>query len=123
VGWVTQERFRFPLTLFVSVEQVRLALGCSRSAAYEHLRRAARRLPGTRGLLRVPLRVWEGYVAEVFACGSPSEARSGTPTSTRAATASSAPPTATTAGPPRPALGSSSATPPIPPTQPRPRRP
>ena len=40
MGWVTQDRLRIPLTVLVSVSDVRRALGCSRSAAYEHLRRA-----------------------------------------------------------------------------------
>jgi hypothetical protein len=32
VGWVTEERRRMPMTVFVSVSEVRRALGCSRSA-------------------------------------------------------------------------------------------
>ncbi len=49
---------RFSLvTVFVSAQEVRRALGCSRSLAYEHLRRAAGPEPGSRGLLRVPLDV------------------------------------------------------------------
>src|SRR5215472_12003835 len=62
----------FSLTAFVRVKDVMRALGCSRSLAYEHLRRAAQRVPGSRGLLRVPGRVWEKYVLEVYRCGSTS---------------------------------------------------
>ncbi len=62
----------FPLTAFVRVKDVMRALGCSRSLAYEHLRRAAQRMPGARGLLRVPVRVWEKYVLEAYQCGSTS---------------------------------------------------
>ena len=54
------------LTRFVDAEDVTRALGCSRSTAYEHLRRAARRQQGERGLLRVPVTVWERYAAERF---------------------------------------------------------
>ena len=50
-----------PITVFVSASDVMQALGCSRSLAYEHLRAAAGRPPGTRGLLRVPVAVWEDY--------------------------------------------------------------
>src|SRR5512138_3110479 len=96
MGWVTEERRRMPMTVFVSVTEVRRALGCSRSVAYDHLRRAAGRAPGVRGLLRVPLRIWEGYIAEVFACGSSSAGASGTPRSTRTDGGSSSPPTAMT---------------------------
>jgi hypothetical protein len=53
-----------PITVFVSVDDVVAALGCSRSTAYEHLRRAARREAGARGLLRVPVAVWEDYLRE-----------------------------------------------------------
>jgi hypothetical protein len=45
------------LTMWVAAPEVRRALGCSRSLAYEHLRRAAGRPAGVRGLLRVPLDV------------------------------------------------------------------
>ncbi len=51
-----------PITVFVSAADVMRALGCSKTVAYEHLRRAARRAPGTRGLLRVPVAVWEDYL-------------------------------------------------------------
>ncbi len=56
MGWVVEERRKLPLTVFVSVSDVQRALGCSRSAAYEHLRRAAGREQGVRGLLiRLPV--------------------------------------------------------------------
>jgi len=45
----------------VSARDVMAALGCSRSAAYEHLRRASGRGEGTRGLLRVRQSVWNTY--------------------------------------------------------------
>src|SRR6266849_3628210 len=62
----------FSLTAFVRVKDVMRALGCSRSLAYELLRRAAQRTPGTRGLLRVPVLIWERFVLEVYRCGSTS---------------------------------------------------
>ena len=34
MGWVTGERQRIPVTVFISVTDVRRALGCSRSLAY-----------------------------------------------------------------------------------------
>jgi hypothetical protein len=60
----------FSLTAFVRVKDVMRALGCSRSLAYELLRRAAKRTPGTGGLLRVPVLIWERFVLEVYRCGS-----------------------------------------------------
>jgi len=51
MGWVTAERQRIPLTVFIGVTDVRRALGCSRALAYVHLRRAARREPGTKRAL------------------------------------------------------------------------
>jgi len=112
-----------PITMFVSPADVMRALACSRSLAYEHLRRAARRERGVRGLLRVPVDVWERYAAEVFGCGSSGEARSGTAGSSRTAYASSGRRSATTAALQRLARASSSETPPIPLSQPRARRP
>lgn len=53
-----------PITIFVSVEDVIAALRCSRSLAYDHLRRASGRPAGTRGLLRVPSLRWEDYLRE-----------------------------------------------------------
>lgn len=50
----------------VTAADVMAQLGCSRSAAYEHLRAAARREQGARGLLRVRLSVWESYCARNF---------------------------------------------------------
>jgi hypothetical protein len=71
------------LTIFVSAADVQRALGCSRSMAYEHLRHAAGRDFGDRGMLRVSIPIWEAYVEEVFGCGSTSEARSGGAHSTK----------------------------------------
>jgi len=51
-------------TVHVSAADVMASLGCAQSTAYEHLRRAAvahGRAPHQRGLLRVPLAVWETY--------------------------------------------------------------
>ena len=56
----------FTLTAFVRVKDVMRALGCSRSLAYELLRRAAKRAPGSRGLLRVPVWAWERFVLEQY---------------------------------------------------------
>src|SRR6266852_3177668 len=86
----------FPLTAFVRVKDVMRALGCSRSLAYEHLRRAAQRTPGARGLLRVPVRVWEKYVLEVYRCGSSSVGESGGVGTTTMGSAAIAPPNAGT---------------------------
>ena len=58
-----REARALPITQFVGAAEVMAALGCSRATAYEHLRRAAARKPGDRGLLRVPVEVWERYVA------------------------------------------------------------
>lgn len=52
------------LTFWVAVSDVMEALACGRSTAYEHLRRAAGRRRGERGLLRVAAPVWERYAAE-----------------------------------------------------------
>lgn len=52
------------ITYWVAVSDVARALGCGRTTAYAHLRRAAGRRPGDRGLLRVPAPVWERYAAE-----------------------------------------------------------
>ncbi len=54
------------ITMFVDVRDVRQALGCSLSAAYDHLRRAAGRDKGKRGMLRVPVDQWERYAKETF---------------------------------------------------------
>src|SRR5512132_1394745 len=85
-----------PLTKFVSVDDVIEALGVKRCTAYAHLRQAARRGPGARGLLRVPLLVWARSVAEVVGWESSSAGRSTTATSTRTASGSSGGPAATT---------------------------
>ncbi len=57
------------LTKWVGVVDVQAALGCSRTTAYEHLRRAAAQLgrpPGKRGLLRVSLEEWEHYASALL---------------------------------------------------------
>jgi len=54
------------ITQFVDASDVQQSLKCSRSKAYEHLRRAAGRRPSERGMLRVPARLWERYVKETF---------------------------------------------------------
>ena len=68
-----QDRFRLlgttrvwesAITYWVAVSDVARALGCGRTTAYAHLRRAAGRRPGDRGLLRVPAPIWERYAAE-----------------------------------------------------------
>ncbi len=93
LGEITESRRFGMITMWVSATDVRRALGCSRALAYEHLRRASRRPPGERGLLRVPLDVWERYAREVLSCsGSSSEAGSGTGGSTRTAGGWSGPP-------------------------------
>jgi hypothetical protein len=59
-----------PLALFVAVGDAIQDLGCSRSLAYEHLRRAASRTPGKRGFLPVPLSLWERSTKERLPCAS-----------------------------------------------------
>jgi hypothetical protein len=59
-----------PLTQYVSADDVVRALGCSRSTAYRHLAAAANRPDDARGLLRVPLKVWESYAAATFGTGA-----------------------------------------------------
>ena len=54
------------ITQFVTAADVMQALQCSRSTAYEHLRRAAGRLPGDRGMLRVAMATWERYAERTF---------------------------------------------------------
>ncbi len=67
-----------PMTVFVGVAEIIQALGCSRSTAYEHLRRAARRDGGHQGLLRVPLAEWENYIKEQLGCRSTGESTGAT---------------------------------------------
>jgi hypothetical protein len=57
------------LTRFVGARAVMQALDCSRSTAYEHLRRASGRLKAQKGLLRVAVAVWERYAAQTFGAG------------------------------------------------------
>jgi hypothetical protein len=54
------------ITIFVDVRDVQQALCCSLSLAYDHLRRAAGRDKGKRGMLRVPVHRWERYAEETF---------------------------------------------------------
>ena len=54
-------------TAWVSADDVRALLGCSRAAAYRHLRAAAGRHRGSGKLLRVPLAAWERYAGDTFA--------------------------------------------------------
>src|SRR6266849_8373613 len=113
----------FSLTAFVRVKDVMRALGCSRSLAYELLRRAARRTPGTRGLLRVPVLVWERFVLEVYRCGSSSAGEFGGVGTSKTGSATFAPPSAATRKRPNSSPEIGSETSPIRVTQPRgPRR-
>lgn len=54
------------ITVFVAVDDVMRAIGCSRSQAYAYLREAAGRKHGDRGLLRVPALIWERYANARF---------------------------------------------------------
>jgi hypothetical protein len=56
------------LTKFVSANDVQRVLGCSKSHAYEHLRRATGKTG--RGLLRASVEVWEAYARSMFGGGS-----------------------------------------------------
>ena len=81
------------VTSFVGAKDVMRALGCSRSAAYDHLRRAGA-APRQGGLLRIPLDRWERYANLHFGegddgCTSGNAARSGTPRSTSTGRATS----------------------------------
>ena len=53
-------------TVWVAAVDVMRLLGCSRSAAYRHLRRAAGRGRGTRRILRVSVEMWEQYAAALL---------------------------------------------------------
>ena len=113
------------LTRALSLDELaREGVAESRRNVDEHLRRAANRGPGVRGLLRVPLDVWERYAKEVLGCsGSSSAGGFGTGGSTRTGGASPAPRSAATETPRSPWSASGNGTPPIPITQPRgPRR-
>lgn len=117
-----------PITVFVRAQDVEGALGCSRATAYEHLRQAARRPEGTRGMLRVPVAVWEAYVKEKFQCrsevGSTSESKAlpgGAGTTRAMASGVSDQRDAPTAAPPRRSSASSNVMPLIRLTQPRAR--
>jgi hypothetical protein len=122
-GEVSRPERVVPVTVFVSAVDVMRALGCSRSKAYEHLRRAAGRKPGLRSLLRVSVEVWESYVTEEFGCDSTSEGRRGGAGSTiRRETGSGRARTARTRAPQTPSHASSNATPRIRITLPRVKR-
>lgn len=54
---------------YVGARDVVAQLGCSRAAAYRMLAEAAGRLPGARGMLRVPMATWERYLEERARCG------------------------------------------------------
>jgi len=116
---------RSSITEFIDAGDVAHALKVSRSTAYEHLRRAAGRPPGSRGLLRVPVRVWERYVKEVFEWpSSGSAARSIRPsTTTPPASGGGRPPTSPTLAPLTLLPGGSSAKPTIPTMRQRKTRP
>ena len=60
-----------PITVFVGVDDVVRAIGCSRSQAYTYLREATGRKSGERGLLRVSALVWERYVGARFCVTAP----------------------------------------------------
>lgn len=53
---------RAGLEPYVGARDVVAQLGCSETVAYEHLRRAARRPSGARGLLRVKQSAWTRYL-------------------------------------------------------------
>src|SRR5689334_2764673 len=55
------------ITECITAEDVQRALRCSRSTAYEPLRRASGRPPDCAGMmLRVSIRAWERYFRETF---------------------------------------------------------
>lgn len=55
-----------PIPVFVDVHDVMASMKCSESTAYAHMRAAIDRRPGERGLLRVPVYVWQRYVEQMF---------------------------------------------------------
>jgi hypothetical protein len=75
------------ITVFVSAKDVMRALGCSRSSAYAHLRRAGAVVRNGE-MLRITLERWERYATLRFGsdgdagCTSDNAARSGTRPST-----------------------------------------
>src|SRR5687767_13333103 len=107
------------LTAFIRAKDVVKALGCSKSTAYAHLRRAAGRVDGDRTLLRVPLSLWEQYLRKAFPCDSSSGEEIGTAGSTKVAFASKGPRAVMTAKRPRSSPDSGSLMPRIPITRPR----
>jgi hypothetical protein len=70
IGRIVDERIALALAgrkpspkveAYVSAADVQAALGCSRSAAYRHMRAAAGRPVGTRRMLRVTTESWRRY--------------------------------------------------------------
>jgi len=59
---ISEER-RIPVVPLLTVKNVMRLLVCSRSSAYEHMNRALCRSERPGSLLRVPLDVFEAYVA------------------------------------------------------------
>ena len=55
-----------PIPIFVDVEDVMRTMKCKRATAYVHMRRAVGRKPGQRGLLRVPVYLWQRYVDHLY---------------------------------------------------------
>jgi len=91
----------------LTVENVMRMLVCSRSSAYEHMNRALGRTERPGRLLRVPLDVFESYIAHTLRL-VPARARQSTPsgalsgsTATVAPSSSSGAPAIRVAKPPR----------------------
>jgi len=88
-----------PITIFIGVGDVIRALGCCRAKAYQLLREAAGRNRGERGMLRVPVYVWEQFIQEKLACPGPGRRpRAGTVGEIRSASAALARTAAPAAG-------------------------
>jgi len=66
------------LTIHVGAAEVVAAFGCSRSAAYRHLRAASGRTAGTGAMLRVDLDSWETYARRIHSCRSEVASTAGT---------------------------------------------
>lgn len=98
---------------YVAADDVVRQLGCARASAYRHLRRAAGRLAGARGLLRVSVRVWSDYLERMARRGSTSAVESGGRGSTPKGSGSRSARAATTGARPKREPPSSSGTPPI----------
>lgn len=76
------------MTVFVSRADVQQAVGCGRSTAAMHLRRAAGKTDSSKSLVRVPLQTWEEYAAKMWGpkanVSGTAAPRSQTPSPTRA---------------------------------------